>query len=248
MVRGSALRVTGLTSRGALPNEISYVASRSVAKVTINEVADGGGSELLRNEEDEPRLHFVENAQTIKYTAEIAFTKCDPAILNLLTGVPVVIDANGDIVGFDSNTRLPLVSFAMEVWSRLAGQPCDDSGARRWGYSLFPHLKGGHLAGFEFANGLVSFSVVNAAVQRFNRWAEGPYDLVSGNRLSPPIPRTTFFRPMVLAAQPPEPTNGVVVFSDLIDGGSPAFTTAGIIDGGDPDSTTPDIINGGSVA
>ena len=92
MIRGSALRVTKLDSCGEVTDPVQFGVSKSVVRVTINEVVEGGGQELLRNDEDEPRLNFTKSDEMIRYTADIDFLRVDPGVLNLVTGVPVVED------------------------------------------------------------------------------------------------------------------------------------------------------------
>ncbi len=255
MIRGSALRATGLKSCGSIPDPITYGVSKSVTRVTINEVTDFGNNELIRNDEDDPRLHFVNPAEMIRFTVDIDFIRCDPGILNLVSGVPVVENALGDIVGFDSNTRVPAKSFALEVWSRLAGNVLNQSGegfgeadfgedpfggeespgdvcAREYGYTLFPFLKGGQLGGFQFAQGLVSFSLRNAKTRRSSKWGKGPYDLTGAHeRLLTPVSGNLMWRNFITTAAPPAQTDGVEEFTDVIEGGNASSTSSDILDG-----------------
>lgn len=233
-VRGSAVRVTGLDRCGQLLDGGSpYAVSRSVAKITINEISDGGGHELLRTPEDEPRLHLVKNAETIRYTADVEFLRVDPGIINLVTGLPTVLNAAGEIAGFDADTRIPAQSFAMEVWSKIAGgdacntteatvmvgfghgpfghrpfghgETVEVTGSRQYGYTLFPWLKGGVLSGFTFANGLVSFNLLGAKIQKGTNWGVGPYPTTMHGGVS----RNTQWRNILTIDAPPAQTNGV---------------------------------------
>lgn len=96
MVRGSALRVTGLTRQGAVPSTVTYATSRSVTRVAILETPEVGASEGLRNAEDERRLLFVDPSVTIRYDVEMEFIRCDPGILGLITGALQVKSEDGD--------------------------------------------------------------------------------------------------------------------------------------------------------
>jgi hypothetical protein len=232
MVRGSRIRLTDLDVRGAYDDlNVRYAVSKSVARIAISEVTESGSNSLVRNDEEEPRLHFVDSDVTVRYDVDIDFIRCDPSILNLVTGVPVVYNASGDIVGFDSTTRLPAKAFALEVWSKIAGS-ASCSGGQQHGYTLFPFLKGGVLKGFEFANGLVSFKVKGARVSRPSKWGVGPHDLEGPyKRLLEPVTRKTLWRSLVLAGSLPAVGSGVSVFED-------------VIYGGDVDGSTPDIFDG----
>jgi hypothetical protein len=268
MVRGSAIRVTGLKSCGSIPEQITYGVSKSITRVTLNEQTDGGGNELLRNEMDEPRLHFVNYAELIRYTTDIEFIRCDPGVLSLVSGVPVVENAVGNIAGFDVNTRLPAKAFAMEVWSKLqsrvlnqsgegfgegdfgedpfgGGEGVYDSCAREYGYTLLPFLKGGYVSGVTFDNGLVSFSLRNAKTRRSSKWGYGPYDLTGQfERLHTPVSGNLMARNFITTAPPPDQTDGVEEFTDVIEGGNAAVTSSDVIDGQFA-VTSSDIVEGG---
>lgn len=138
-VRGSAIRVTGLTSRGAVPSLVEYVTSKSVVKVTVNEVVEQASTEVVRNPEEKRRLRYVRPAQTIRHKVDIEFLRVDPDLLRLVAGVELVYKdvagfgevpfgvalfggEAGSVVGFDSGTSLKATSFALEVWSKIEAQ------------------------------------------------------------------------------------------------------------------------------
>lgn len=255
MVRGSAIRVTGLGSAGQVPEPIQFATSKSVAKVTISEVIESGNNETMKSDQvdDRVRLRLNQPDVTVRYTADIDFLKVDPGVLWLVAGMPLVYNAppygfglgafgetpfGGDVdlsahdlIGFDMETRRPAVSFALEIWSRLAGTACED-GTRQWGYTLFPFLKGGYLSGFEFSKGLVSFNLRGAQARRVARWGVGPHDLEGEHeRLIEPVSGNTLYRQMLTTAPPPTEVCGLQQITDVIEGGSASDTTADIIDG-----------------
>lgn len=247
LVRGSSVRVTALDKCGALvggADGFPYAVSEAVSRVVINEVTEPGANEMLRNEEGERRLHLVRPTQTIRYRADINFLRVDPGLLSLVAGVPVVTNAAGDIVGFDSMTKLPAASFAMEVWSKLAGAACE--GDRKYGYTLFPFLKGGLLSGFTFANGLVSFNLVGAQTRQGGSWGIGPYYMDGWCKLVTPVSGNTPWRQTLVVAEPPAATNGIDYYLDVIDGGTPFETSPDILDGGTPFEAGPCIVDGGT--
>lgn len=245
MVRGSAVRVTGLSSHGAVPSTPSYAVSRCVASVKINEVTESGSNELIKDRWDSNRLHFVSPDKIIKYAVDLSFLRVDPGMLSLVSGVPVVTNAEGDIVGFDANTRLPAASFGLEVWSKITGR----CATPQYGYTLFPFLKGGYLTGFEFANGLVSFNLVGAQTKRNPGWGSGPYAITADGGLLPgaPISKGKAWRVLVVDAPPPEQTCGVVTEDpNVIDGGTAYYSSARAIDGGSSSVTSASVIDGGA--
>lgn len=245
MVRGSAIRVTALDRCGAFEDTVQYVVSRKTAKVTINEVIESQPFEMLRNDEDERRVGFTGKDETIRYTVDIEFLRVDPGLLSLIAGVPLVTNAAGNYVGFDSTSRLLPVAFGLEVWSRLAGEACA-TGEREYGYTVFPFLKGGILTGFQFANGAVSFNLRGAQTRGAGKWGVGPYDIYgSWQRLIVPVSGNLAWRTFKVAFPPPAETNGPVEFDDEIDGGTAFVTSSDEIDGQDATPDQPWEIDGG---
>jgi hypothetical protein len=174
------------------PGASAVVVSKRVSTVTIDEVTDDGTNIRERNFADELCIVDDAFAQIIGYTADINLCGVDPDLVSLLTGQPVVLNAAGDVVGFDATTNIDLDSFgfAIEVWSRIAGSACDASGFRPWGYTVFPFLKGGRIGGFSFENGPVSFTISGAQTRDGNGWGVGPFD-VDRDMTNLPAPLTT---------------------------------------------------------
>lgn len=250
MVRGSAIRVTALGSRGRVTSPVRYAASKAVAKISLTEVTATGSNEIVRTPEDEPRLKMIRPATTIRFLADIQLLRVDPAVLNMVTGTPVVMNASGDVVGFDSGPRNITTSFALEVWSKLAGTRCDD-GSPAWGYTLVPFLRGGTVGDFKFENGLVSFNVVKAQTRRRSRWGVGPHNLTGDyERLLTPVSGNLHYTQFVTGAVPPVQIDGTVEFDDVLSNGNaanpmPIPTAPLVVSGGNAASTSPWIISGG---
>ena len=222
-VRGRVIRVTRLDSCGNPdPGASAVVVSKKVSSVTIDEVTDDGTNIRERNFADE--LEIVDDAFTtvVGYTANIALCGVDPGLVSLLTGQPVVLNAAGDIAGFDANTGIDLDSFgfAIEVWSRIAGAACDPSGNRKWGYTPFPFLKGGRLGGFAFENGAVQFNINGAQTRDGNGWGVGPYDVDRDDVGAPaplnnPLGVNTHYLNIVVTLDPPAASCGAFALASV---------------------------------
>lgn len=215
-VRGSVIRVTRLDACGNPdPGASAVVVSKRVSTVTIDEVTDSGTNVIERNFADEICIYDTAFDQILGYTAKIDLCGVDPDLVSLLTGQPVVVDANGDIVGFDATTGIDLDSFgfSIEVWSRIAGGACDASGNRPWGYTVLPFLKGGRVGGFSFENGAVKFTIDGAQTRDGNGWGVGPYD-VDRDALGDPAPLNTalgvntHYRNILVTLDPPAASCG----------------------------------------
>lgn len=238
MLRGSAVRVTSLTSEGDVPSPARYAVSRSVARVVIDEITEDVSDTVHRNSDNEAVVVEPVDEELIAYGVEATFLKTDPAILSLMTSVPLVLNAKGEVVGFEADLDEETLPFALEVWSTLEGGG--------YGHTPFPFLAGGRIGAFEVANGLVSFTVRGAVTQPIPHWGVGPYDIrgVPFERMTEEVSGN--WRNHVLdRGEPPESTNGIVEFDDVLHGGDADEDESDIIHGGDAEHTTAWIIYGG---
>jgi hypothetical protein len=266
MVRGRVIRVTKLSAVGGVLDEPGqYVVSNCITKVGINEIVDAGSNDVIRDSNEDPMLHFVKETEILGHTADINFLKVDPGVLELVSGNPPVYDWTDPeaTIGFDQMLRTRAnTAFALEVWSKIANRGCGgDEGfgeapfgesffgggdiTQRWGYTIFPFLKGGYLGGFEFANSTVTFQLKGAQSRWGTRWGIGPFDLIDGLRQPSAIRPRTSWRNFIYLGTPPQPTIGIQNFTDVIDGGTASLTTSDILDGGSASSTTSGIVEGG---
>lgn len=210
-VRGSVIRVTRLDACGNPDPGASAVAvSKRISSVTIDEVTEEGTSIRERNFGDELCITDEAPTQILGYTADIALCGVDPGLITLLTGQPVVTNAAGDIVGFDAKTGIDLdaFGFSLEIWTRLAGQACGADGFRKWGYTVFPFLKGGRLGGFSVENAAVQFTVSGAQTRDGNGWGVGPFDVDRTSAGAPaplhePLDADVHYRNIVVSLDPP---------------------------------------------
>lgn len=146
----------------------------------------------------------------------------------------------GPLNGFEIDTRALPTSFALEVWSKLAGQRCED-GTPMWGYTLFQHLRGGRISGFVIANGLVSFDLIGAMSRRTREWGVGPYDLEGDfERMVSVVSRNNAFRQMITTGAPPAGAVGLQTRYDIISNGNAVNPM--------PDPDAPLVLSGGGAA
>jgi hypothetical protein len=215
-VRGRVIRVTRTDACGNPdPGSAAVVVSKRVSSVAVSEVNESGTNIRERNFADELCVVDDSITQIIGYGADITLCGVDPDLISIFTGQPTVLNAAGDVVGFDANTGIDLdgFGFALEVWSRLAGSACDIDGNREWGYTVFPFLKGGRLGNFSFENGPVTFTITGAQTRDGNGWGVGPYDVDRDEvgALSPlnsALSTTTAWRSIIVTADPPEASCG----------------------------------------
>ena len=179
---------------------------------------------------DRPSPKFV------NYTVAVQFCGVDPELFSLMTGQPVVLNADGDkAIGFQVNSDITLdeSGFALELWSKVPVAACDASGESSFGYLLVPFVQGGVLSDFSVENGAVNFSLAGAASKDGANWGVGPYDVVrdEDNLPSPlleAVPDTNHLHVQLTTVSPPTPSCGATALgvpATGADAGSPGTYT-----------------------
>jgi hypothetical protein len=179
-IQGTRMRVTRLDGTCCSPVEgdCSTVVSEGFISVSMTDnieppdefkVKNAAGNYCYPPVRTRPLLNWIE--------AEIEFCQVDPELFELITGSPIVTDANGDAVGFGTdNDTYATGRFALEVWTNLGGAAACANG-EQFGYLLLPCMKEGTFGDLTIENGPINFTV-NAVTSGFNDWGVGPYDVV----------------------------------------------------------------------
>ncbi len=184
------MRVTRLDGDCCSPVEgdCSTVVSEGFVSVTMTDnieppdefkVKNAGGNYCYPPIRTRPLLNWIET--------EIQFCNVDPELFELITGSPLVLNADGDAIGFGSdNDTYATGRFALEVWTNLGGADACTDGAT-YGYLLLPCMKEGTFGDLTIENGPINFTV-NAVTNGFNDWGVGPYDvMLDGDGLPSPL-------------------------------------------------------------
>lgn len=179
VVRGKRIRVTRLGPCGVAPDygeECAFAVSSGFVTVTMSaEIEDG--EELTQITADGELCVTSQSRHNFKrWTVEIELCEVDPELVSLLTKVTLETDAGGDVVGYRSLQGRIDNEFALELWSGIDDQACEDG--EEFGYFLLPFVAGGHLGDIEIANAVSTFEISNAFTRGGGAWGVGPYDVV----------------------------------------------------------------------
>jgi hypothetical protein len=175
-IKGLAMRATRLDSSGKWVTG-SSAAAVSEGFVTINlsaDVEDGekfmkknAAGKLCINDKDKPRLLGI--------NLEIEFCEVDPQLFELMTGVRILETYAGKAAGFTMAEEMAAAPHALEVWTKVAGNPTD---GLQWIYWLLPFVENGIVGDFNIENGPMSFKM-KANTETNPYWGVGPYDVVA---------------------------------------------------------------------
>lgn len=176
-VRGTRMRVTrvdecGIAGTGADDN---YVTKGFITVGYSPEMRDrdeievnNAGGEICVTDTIAPELKW--------YDLSLEFCKVAPEIFEMLTGQTLVEDYAGTNVGVSIGSDVVEGHFALEVWSKIAGNACEGS-LTPYGYTLVPFAGEGVFSDFTIENGEVTFTI-DARTFPDSQWGTGPYDVV----------------------------------------------------------------------
>ena len=236
-VRGSVARFTRLDGCGRpIYGDASTVITKGWVSVGFTANIDSGSEINVPNAAGERCVYEPAVPRLTGHTIEVTFCEVDPELYAMATGQDVVLDAAGNVVGFDVDTAVSTgdAGFALEVWAKSPAQACTSEVAQgSFGYFLVPFLQGGTLGDMTIGNDAVSFTLSNATTKEGNGWGVGPYDVILNGSGDPspllvPVSPTLSLRPMVTELAPPEPALGARPLLDRTDAALTGLTVTNV--------------------
>lgn len=191
LVRGRAMRATRLNGCGnPVLGPDSVVETEGFISIALTANQQEGEEISVTNAAGNVCIQDSPPPKFVNYSVEIALCGVDPELVSMLTGQPIVLDAEGVPVGFRQNSKVnvDLTGFSIELWSGVPQAACDTSGEASYGYVLLPFLKGGVLGDFTVENAAVNFTISGATTRDGSGWGVGPFDVVrDGDGLPAPL-------------------------------------------------------------
>lgn len=182
MVRGRVLRATRLDGCGnPVLGPDSAVVSKGFIQVSLSAVNDAGTVISITNAAGEICILDTPAPKFTNFTLEIQFCGVDPNLYNITSGQPVVYNdaATPEAIGFKVNSGVNIDNkgFALELWSSVPTDFCEEGAAESYGYILIPFIKGGTIGDFTVANDAVNFTLTGAATKDGTSWGVGPFNV-----------------------------------------------------------------------
>lgn len=187
LVRGRALRATLVDACGfPVYGARSQVTTKGIISVGFTGNSDTGTAISVQNANGDTCISDTPAPRFTSFTLEIAFCGVDPELYRLLTGQPILKNADNLITGFKVNSNIDFdsVAFALELWSAVPGEQCI-GGAKSYGYFLAPFVQGGSLGDFTWQNDAINFTISGATTKDGTGWGVGPYDVMLDNTGTP---------------------------------------------------------------
>ncbi len=171
------VRVTKLDACGVPLVGPNAFVTECVASVAMNPNIDTQDDKVYRAANGS-LCGFKPGCPTLlNYNLEFNFFQVSPQLADVLTGSPVVLDAGGEPVGFDSCNINCTGGFALEFWAELLNQDCAETGTPQYLYVLIPWVSNAYLTDLEIGSDAVTFQVLGSS-RAGGGWGVGPYDVV----------------------------------------------------------------------
>lgn len=220
LIRGRVMRVTRLDGCGAkVLGPTNTAVSKGFVTVTLTPNTDEGTTISVTNANGDLCINDVPVPKFTGYTIEVAFCGVNPDLFYMMTGNPIVYDAQatpqGVGFGVDSNVDQSASGFALEVWSNVPATSCVPGQAASYGYFLIPFAKGGTVGDITIGNDAVNFTVTGAQSKDGNQWGVGPYNVtrnLAGTAvpLNTSIPTTRHLHLELVTVAPPTEVCGAI--------------------------------------
>lgn len=154
-----------------------HVVSNGMVSVAYEEQFEDAEEFILRNGWGELHVNEMGNSAYKRNNITLVLADVDPELFAIMMRVDLILDGNGDAIGYSRSEGLADANFALEGWAGVAGVECG-AGDLPYGYVLFPYVTDGKLGSVTFENGTTTFEITG-----FTRpgvaWGVGPYDVES---------------------------------------------------------------------
>lgn len=230
VIQGDMIRVTKVGYCGRpIPGQGNMIVTDGFIEFSTERETEDGDEIVVKNAKGQVCATNRTDDQFKRFNITLSLCGIHPETINVMTGNPLTLDANGDIDGFLQQTGASAGGFALEVWAFTGGgedcePPTDDAvltvdgeGNTYW-YFVFPWVRGGRLGDITI-NGTDAADIqVTGYTGSGAHWGRGPYSVVAGvdgkpDRLPAPIPAKTHMLAKYTHVAPPKPTGGATLLS-----------------------------------
>lgn len=178
MLRATKLGVCGdpILGAGGWP---THVTSKGFVSVEYAAEVDDGEEIDQKDANGDPLVYEPARRRIKLYNVTVTAGRVDPELYTLFTGMPVVLDEDGNATGMRVTSAVNLDSaVALEVWSGTQLKKCVAGAIQRprFGYFLLPQIIDGQIGDFTIENGAASFTLTGKAIENPG-WGVGPYDV-----------------------------------------------------------------------
>jgi hypothetical protein len=180
-IKGLRMRVTKLDSIGRwVTGTTASAVSKGFIKIDLTDNIEDGEEYKQKNASGEQCINEKDQSVLNWIDLSVDFCEVDPELVQLITGQRLLTDFADNSVGFTKG-NVPTVNFALEVWTKVAGN-ADDA---QWIYWLLPGVTNGIIGDLTIENAPMTFNM-KANTKTNPYWGVGPYNVVAQDALLTP--------------------------------------------------------------
>lgn len=181
-VNGHRYRLTTLDNCGApVYGEDGQYVGNGVVSVALTVVTNDTDAVTSQDSDGNVCLDVKAKSTFDGVSGEVILCGLDPDYFEKLTGMPVVRDIDGNVVGvvWDSDVNPSDHELALEMWTGLGGEEtCGEVGAKPYGYILLKRIQVGRPGDITIQQGAINWTISNLQSKKGGSWGKGPYDVV----------------------------------------------------------------------
>jgi hypothetical protein len=182
VVRGKRVRVTELDDCGEPLFGGDFVVSDGFVQVALTAELEEGDEYIQKNADGRLCINLKNPDSLKRLNVTVDWCNVDPELISVVTGLPVELDG-ADAVGFRIQSGEYDKKWALEVWTGLGEDSCDEAGDLEYGYLLVPFVTGSTFGDITIANATTTFQTMGFTKGN-SGWGVGVYDVIG----SPPGP------------------------------------------------------------
>lgn len=191
-VLGKRIRATVLDKCGKPPapeTADSFVSTDGFITVNLSAETEDG-TEILTKKADGTICVNERLAPSFKsFTVEIEFCAVDPALLSVVTNAEIYENYAEVAAGIVVPEGTIDKRFALELWTGLSGQACEEGVEEASGYMLLPFVQSGVLGNLSVdGENAVTFSLTGAYTKGGNGWGKGPFKVLDNEGTADVLP------------------------------------------------------------
>lgn len=219
-IKACRLRIVRLDACGApVVGAKSVVTSKGFISVGSTADVEAGQEYLVKDACGDLCINEKDCDRFKRLTLALKFCLMDFAGAEIMTGQRVQVDATGNAVGFAIGENVTGCDefWSLELWQKIAGQPCDSNGDPEWLYWAWPYLQQGTIGNFTFDNNAFEFDVdgVTSRGVGAGKWGigsdnRGPFQVLLASETLLPGEHVTS---VVTSTQPPDAVCGYQAYA-----------------------------------
>ncbi len=173
-LKGRRIRVTRLDTAGApVVGSCSSVVTDGFITVTVSEELEAGEEYLQKNAWGDFCINEKDGDRAKWANVSLEMCEVHPDILDIVAAGNPVVDTTPDTIGATFGTDANDSAFAIEVWTKQAGE---GGATPDWGYLVVPFCKNGKIDGdVTVENGTLTISFMGEGNPATSDWATTPY-------------------------------------------------------------------------